>query len=217
MIGLIVATVVDFAPTPERAAAHVFYTVSGKPVEIERTNVVGRFATVLARNGMMEGQPDRVPILLERFSFGWQPLESMNFAYRYGSRGLSSRDLRRLQAGMPESDAERPGSCDERDFDEGPRADVEALRRMALGPLVPGVAVAGRFAITRWYGAGGGEYLSEKRAGVWKSLGGGGGPLDAERLRAFGVPRSDWCRLRVYSERCSKCSSARSASRRRGR
>jgi len=51
-----------------------------KTVTITRTNIVGRYATVRVRGALIAGEPaDDAAILLEHFSFGWQPIESLDF------------------------------------------------------------------------------------------------------------------------------------------
>jgi hypothetical protein len=184
----------NFSPTPQAAAiAAVYPAKSG--VRIERMNVVGRYATVLMQGAMVESQPERVPILVERFSFGWQALESLDFMCRLTAHDLGPRTEELLMRGMPAPQDDRP--CGFVGKDTGPELQVEALRRSSTGPLTPDIVVAGNYAIRDWYGAGGGQTLFQLIRGQWKVLSGGGGALGVEQLREHGVPQGDWCALHV--------------------
>ncbi len=198
---IVLAALAGFAATPERAFARSVYTKSGARLVIARTNVVGNFATVLARNGMMEGRPTTAPILFERFGFGWQALESLDFRCRLDTHGISSGAKVALMRGMPMPSVE--AACDTfGGTDVGPASDIEALRRVSHEPLVPSLAVAENYALVSWYGGGGGEKLYRKRAGTWRFVKGGGGPLDAGIMESLGVPSKLWCTMRVFRATC---------------
>ena len=188
----------SYAATPQKAALGAVSPV--RPAVVLRTNVAGRYATVLIRGAMLEGASIDAPILVERFSFGWQPIEVVNFACRLQSHGLSLRDERRLMHGMPPPGDDRACAGDDRDT--GPVAQVEAVRRLMQGPLTPTVSVADGYALGHWYGAGGGETLFQLRAGSWHRLTGGGGALGVSEMRRYHVPRSVWCTFRIYDAPC---------------
>lgn len=63
----------SYAPTALRAAIGAMYSDPKKPVVVVRVNVVGSYATVLTSGGS-EGGLVASPILVEHFTFGWQPL-----------------------------------------------------------------------------------------------------------------------------------------------
>jgi hypothetical protein len=200
--ALLLATLTPFVnhgATPERAALNVVYP-SRSGVTVERVNVAGPYATVLLKGGMMEGSPADSAILLERFSFGWQPLEILNFVCRLKVHGLGSRTYALLMHGMPVPKDDRP--CSGEWADAGPRSAVEAVRLQMRGPLVPSVFVAGDFALGQWYGAGGGQDLFRFANGTWKLVDGGGGAMGTSNMIEHGVPKSDWCALHVYGVKC---------------
>jgi hypothetical protein len=190
----------SYAATPQKAALAALH--SGRPMTVARTNLAGRYATVLIRGAMLEGEPVTAPILLERFSFGWQPIELVNFACRRESHGLSLPDRERLMQGMPSPPPPAADPCAFDISDTGPPAQVEAVRRLMQGPLIPAVTIAGGYALGHWYGAGGGQSLYQRRAGSWHRLTGGGGALGISEMRRFHVPRSAWCTFRVYDAPC---------------
>jgi hypothetical protein len=114
-----------YAATPQQAATAAFYDHSR--VTIVRTNLVGRYATVLTRGGEMESSAVEAPILVERFSFGWQRIALLNDDCFLAAQALS-RDVRAaLMQGMS-----KPGSgatCLGVTKDFGPASEVEAVRR----------------------------------------------------------------------------------------
>ena|ERR1700681_2046810 len=191
----------SYAATPQKAALAAVSPV--RPAPIVRINVAGRYATVRIRGAMLEGSLIDAPILVERFSFGWQPLEVVNFVCRLQSHGLSPRDQRQLMQGMPSPIPPPAGrACNEDNTDVGPAPQVEAVRRLMQGPLTPSVTVARGYALGHWYGAGGGETLFVFRAGNWHRLTGGGGALGAAGMRWHHVPQSVWCTFRIYDAPC---------------
>jgi hypothetical protein len=109
-----------------------------------RENVVGKFATVRVRGPKMEGATLEAPLLFERFSFGWKAVEIANVPCRIRGRGSTASQAEHVVRGMPEMHSD--GSCEDADIDFGSRADVDALRLLERGLLIPSVRVAGRFA-----------------------------------------------------------------------
>lgn len=142
---LVLALLGNYAGTPQQAAMRVFYAPASRQRAIERTNIVGRYATVLVRGGVMEGSLVRAPILVERFSFGWQALDVLNFRCRLEEHAIPRGGDELVMRGMPNAQDDRP--CTGVGKDGGPQAQVEAVRRQMRGPLVPYVVVP---AITQW-------------------------------------------------------------------
>jgi len=200
MFTALVAISMLQAATPQQAALQAVGFGAKVPAAVKRVNVVGRYAAVLTNGGVMEGSKVTDPILVERFSFGWQPVDMLNFRCRLDSHGLGASTNAQLMRGMPKPQDDRP--CRGVRRDAGPQADVESVRRLIRGPLVPAVAVSGNWALGDWYGAGGGEQLYRKHNGRWTFLTGGGGALGVDEMLEHRVPRTDWCKLEVYNATC---------------
>jgi hypothetical protein len=189
----------NFFATAAGAALAAVYP--GKsPIKFVRINVAGKCATVLMHGAMMESTPQEVPILVERFPFGWQALEALNFLCRLTAHGLGTSTEERLMRGMPTPQDDRP--CPESDKDVGPQQQVEALRRTSDGPLTPTVKVVGDWAVVGWYGAGGGQALYRLGGGQWKLVQGGGGALNTDNVRDLGVRETAWCVFEVGGAKC---------------
>jgi hypothetical protein len=188
------------AATPQRAAVQAVSFGLKAPATVRRTNLAGRYATVLISGGKMEGANVTAPILVEHFSFGWQPIDLLNFRCRLDSHDFTPAVKALLMRGMPKPQDDRP--CRGMLADSGPRPDVEAVRRLMRGPLVPSVVVSGNWAIGQWYGAGGGETLYRRRDGRWTHVAGGGGAMGVEEMREYRVPLEDWCKFGIYNARC---------------
>jgi hypothetical protein len=193
-------TMVHYASTPAQAAIHVLYPAKGRSVVVQRMNIVGRYATVVSRGGLMEGELITEPILVEHFSFGWQALEILNFRCRLDGHAISEHDKALLMRGMPKPEDDRP--CKGVTKDAGPTVDVEAVRRQMRGPLVPHVVVSGNFALGEWYGGGGGESLFKKLGAAWHRIAGGGGAMGTADIKKYGVPSSAWCAFGIYDAKC---------------
>jgi hypothetical protein len=103
---------------------------------------------------------------------------------------------------MPKLQDDRPCVGYSKDF--GPQAEVEAVRRLMRGPLVPYVAVSDGWAMGDWYGAGGGETLYQLRNGVWVIVAGGGGAMGISEMRQYHVPEAAWCAFGIYGATCPK-------------
>jgi hypothetical protein len=170
---------------------------------VKRVNVVGTFAAVLTEGGRMEGDPVTFAILVERFPFGWQAIDALNFYCNLEAHHLGQNNENELMRGMPRPKDDRPcmGALPR---DAGRRDDVEAVREMMRGPLIPYVVVSGAWAIGGWYGAGGGESLYQRRAGRWHLVESGGGAMGVDYMRKYGVPQSDWCKFGVFDAKCGK-------------
>ena len=190
--------------TPQQAALRTVGFGFGlePPPVVVRVNIAGRYAAVLTRGGIMEGSKVTDPILLEHFSFGWQPLEMLNFRCRLDGHHLGFATNARLMRGMPRPIDDRP--CKWTSQDAGPPADVEAVRRLMRGPLVPFVSVSHGWAMGQWYGGGGGQTLFQLRHGTWTFVAGGGGAMGTEEMRKYGVPQTSWCALGIDSAVCGR-------------
>ena len=190
-----------YATTAQGAAVGAMYVDPKRPTVVKRVNVVGNYATVLAKGGRMEGDPVTFAILVERFSFGWQAVDALNFYCNLEAHRLGPSAEDELMRGMPKPKDDRP--CKARLLrDAGPRGDVEAVRQMMGGPLIPYVVVSGDWAMGEWYGAGGGESLYKRRAGLWHLVEGGGGAMGVDYMRKYGVPQSDWCKFGIFDAKC---------------
>ncbi len=129
-LGLV--TFHSYAATPQRAALRVV-DFRAKPV-VRRINVVGRYAMVLTRGGVIEGSRATNPILLERFSFGWQALDVINSCCVLEQHNLGASVNAKLMRSMPTP--ANDSSCGRPMKDVGPGVDVEAVRKEMPGPLV---------------------------------------------------------------------------------
>ncbi len=192
-----------YAASPERAALSVVYSASKKPVAVRRVNIVGPYATVLTSGGLMESSPVREAILVERFSFGWQALDILNASCRLRDHALGEPTEQRLMLSMPKPSDNDIRMCNGRK-DAGPPNDIQEVRRLVDGPLVPYVIVFNGWAIAEWYGAGGGMSLWSKHSGGWRLVEGGGGAMGVSEMRRYGVPESDWCRFGIVDAKCHK-------------
>ncbi len=193
----------SYAATPVQAA---MAAVAAKPRDVVRVNVRGKFATVLFRGGYLEGAPPHAPILLEKFAFGWQPLESLDFRCRLDVHVSSPKDRRALMEAMPAPQPDKSANdCDPRDAGSGNGliSDQDAIRMQMQGPLVPYVAVARPYALADWYGAGGGQALFRWNAHGWRLIRSVGGALGADDMVQYGVPKQYWCALHVANAYCA--------------
>lgn len=191
----------SYAPTAQRAAIGAVYSDRKKPAIVVRVNVVGSYATVLTSGGRIEGEPVAGPILAEHFSFGWQPLVLWDSRCDLEDSALGKGFEEQLMRGMPALRDDRP--CHTRFLkDAGPRSEVEAVRKLMPGPLVPYVVVYGSWAMGEWYGAGGGESLYREREGRWQLVESGGGAMGVDYMRKYGVPQSAWCKFGIFDAKC---------------
>ena len=191
-----------FASTPTRAVLQRF-TSADRPATVIRSNVAGHYATVLLRDGIVEGSPLTEAVLVERFAFGGQPLTIVDTPCVFAKRDIGPEIVVRLTHGMPPVSKSGPCARDDR-RDAGSTADVEAVRRLMIGPLVPWVSVSGAYAAGHWYGAGGGGQIFRRAANGWTPIGGSGGSTGFEDLRHIGVPARDACRLGFTSPACGR-------------
>jgi hypothetical protein len=179
---LAAATMHAYAATAQGAAIGAMHADPKKPVLVKRINVVGAYAAVLTSGGRMEGDPVTFAILVERFSFGWQALDALNFHCNLEAHRLGRLTDDALIEGMPKPKDDRP--CKVALLrDAGPRDDIETVRQIMRGPLIPYVVVSGDWAMGEWYG-------------------GGGGAMGTHEMRKFGVPQSDWCKFGIYDAKC---------------
>jgi hypothetical protein len=199
---LAIAALYNFAPTPQNAAISALYADPKRPPVVRRVNVVGHYAAVLTSGGRIEGDLVNEPILVEHFSFGWQALDLLGLRCRLEARELGRNVDAALMAGMPRPKDDRP--CHGYFRDSGPREDVENVRGLMRGPLVPYILVFGDWAIGEWYGAGGGESLYRKREDRWHLVLSDGGAMGVDDMRKYGVPQPAWCKLGIFDARCAK-------------
>ncbi|MFY9720606.1 MAG: hypothetical protein WAK16_13290 [Candidatus Cybelea sp.] len=202
MIATLIAIVAMHAvgSTPQNAAIRALYSDPKHLAVVKRVNVAGSYATVLTSGGRMEGDLVTDAILVERFSFGWQPLELVNLQCRLDAHNFRRDALTALMRGMPQPKDDRP--CGKQPRDAGPAPEVEAVRQLMRGPLVPYVVVSEEWAMGEWYGGGGGQSLYAKRSGKWQLVESGGGAMGVDYMQKFGVPKSAWCAFGIYDARC---------------
>ena len=154
-----------------------------------RTNVVGDIAVVHLVGTLGDGKHDE-PVLVERFPFGWQSIDDMNFAGDDCAmlvRVPNSAIRQRLLGGMPK--VIHGGPC-RRATDVGPHDDVVAVRALQKNFFIPRIAVVGEYAAAEWYSLPGGEYFYKKINGIWQRIGGGGGAYRVDDLKRYGIPPS---------------------------
>jgi hypothetical protein len=178
----------NFAATPERAATNVSFP-SGR-ARVVSTVRVGRYAVVVMRGATIEVSVDRSAILLEHFSFGWQPLLLVDAPCQIvGRNGITKAQALLLARDIPPPSD--PPNCTNGAGDRGPQADVEAIRRLATARgFVPFAAVSGDYGFLSWYGPGGGEQFFKRVHGRWHTIMNGGGAVSARDAAMMGVPRS---------------------------
>ena len=182
------------------------YSDPKKPAVVVRVNVAGSYATVLTNGGRIEGALVASPILVEHFSFGWQPLALWESRCDLEDPALGKSVEEQLMRGMPALRDDRP--CQTRfPKDAGPRTEVEAVRRLMRGPFVPSVVVYGNWAMGEWYGAGGGESLYHEREGRWQLVESGGGAMGVHYMRRYGVPQPAWCKFGIFDAKCRQARS----------
>jgi hypothetical protein len=182
---------VSYASTPQAAGMRAVGYPATTP-HVARMNVVGKFAAMTFSGAMMEGTPVSAALLVEKFSFGWQAIEVLNFSCRLSIHREAYAARKRLMLGMPPIEG-KAEACVGQSVDAGPRTEIEAIRKAMEGPLVPSVLVSGAFAAGTWYGAGGGEAIFHKVGGRWVRIAGGGGDHSVDDLRALGVSDSASC------------------------
>jgi hypothetical protein len=198
---LAIVALYNFAATPQNAAIFALYAEPRNPPVVRRVNVVGHYAEVLTSGGRIEGELVNEPILVEHFSFGWQALDVVDLRCRLEAHELGRTVDAALMAGMPRPKDDGP--CHGYFRDSGPREDVENVRVLMRGPLVPYVLVSGNWAIGEWYGGGGGESLYRKRGDRWHLVRSDGGAMGTDDMRKYGVPQTAWCKLGIFDAKCS--------------
>jgi hypothetical protein len=191
-----------YAATPERAVIQILAPAAKNAPIVRRVNRAGRYAMVLTSGGKMEGSRVTEPILVERFSFGWQPLTILTDRCFLDAYKFSGAVAAKLLRGMTQPAGNR--RCRGALSDSGPPQEVDAVRKLMAGPLVPYVIVSRDWAIGEWYGAGGGQDLFHRKNGAWRFVAGGGGEIGVEEVRSYGVPQADWCALGIHDAKCKR-------------
>jgi hypothetical protein len=182
------------ARTPEIAATN---SVGGKAIQ---TNLAGRYALVVVRGGHFEDSVGDLVILTKHFSFGWQSIADVytNCDVVEMIASESERlDLLHNVHGIHTTKGPCPAAGSV--VDDGPRADVEAIRASDPAAFVETVRVAQAYALAALPDA---QHLYRREADRWVRIAGGGGSLAGEDLKQYGVPRSDWCTLLPYDAGC---------------
>ncbi len=197
MIASVLVAAIVFS-TPQAAALSIYYPRAAAVVT--KATVVGDDAVVLTRGGTIEGQRDSTPVLLQRFLFGWQSIALLNAPCQIRARGIPPAVATKLAVGV--GTATHDTECTNLTIDRGPTADVVAIRAITRGPLIPFVAVSGRYGYAEWYGGGGGQSFYVKRGKTWKYLTGGGGAMNAVEVARYGVPKSAACVFGLAKSGC---------------
>jgi hypothetical protein len=189
----------SIAATPEAAAIGAVSAAPGRTVAVTRVNRSGSYATVLVRGALMENSPVEQPVLVRHFSFGWQPLALLSDRCDLEEFHLGTDVNAELMRNMPAMhDREAGKRCIGYMRDSGSKHEIEAIRRLLKGPLVPSVTISGDYALGQWYGAGGGETIFRRDHYGWTRVTGGGGAYSAAELHARGVPMANACALLPY-------------------
>ncbi len=162
---------------------------------VDRINASGDFALARVSGVSIESFNLRSPILLKRFSFGWQVLATITAACELAELGVPDPTITLLAQGMslPEDtqDCHGPGFVP----DMGSITDVESIRQlMGMGVFHPYVVVVGDYAVAEWYGAGGGETFFKRSGKRWTRFT-GGGAYSAQGLISGGMPRAAACKV----------------------
>jgi hypothetical protein len=196
------AAATAYGPTPQRALLAVYHEAKPAPA-ILRVNTVGRFAIVVARGGYVDSltHSPTSAYLLERFSFGWQPLDVVLDDCLLGFRGIAAADQRRLLAGMHVPSF--ADVCNRVRRDAGPAADIAVLRARMNGPMVPSVVISGQYAYAEEYGDGGSCGLFRRAGSGWTLLSGCKGSPDPTVLAK--IPSSTLCALGLDAYARAKC------------
>jgi hypothetical protein len=190
----------NYAATPQLAAQQVVGAPQLRPI---RTNIAGRYAVVATRSGIIENEPPPSMTLLEHFDFGWQAIDFVQDQCALAPRGIGAAARRALLVGMPKL-AHSPDNCIAamHPVDHGSLTDITAIRHDDHALLIPYVWVSRDYAISGWFGGGGGQHLYRKTSHGWEIVPGigGGGELDATQLIGSGVPLRDACALPVQHD-----------------
>lgn len=195
----------SFAATPQLAAVQAVRPPGMTSLAVVvRSNVAGRYAVVTVRGGSIEGQPVDQPILLERFWFGWQPLDMVGPQIcLLSDRGIPASSVEVLVRGLPPSVGDLACRLPPV-IDAGSPADVAYLRARMRGPFVPYVIVSGDYGMGEWYGSGGGETFFKRTGSGWTRIAYGGGALGTRDLQRMGMPMSVICAFHTYDAACPK-------------
>lgn len=206
ILALIAATAITVPPahaagersntgaTPREAALR--FLVPGRHFRVLSTRVAGDFAIVRFTGALMEGDPNWADgIVIERFPFGWQVVDILRNAC-LGARGATRGQIIALGAANLPAYRDSDGHSCSNTIDRGPRADVVAVRSMDRGgTAIPYVRTVANYALLDWAYPGGGQRAFIRRDGRWRSVGGGGGAMNADALHGYGVPMRYACEL----------------------
>lgn len=138
---------------------------SPRVYELARTP---RYAVIKFDGGRLENRTFDGQLLAEHFPFGWELI------------GISLN-----RSSVPKWNAAHVPP-----HDAGPRADVNAVRALLARKvqIYPSVRIAGGYALAEWQGNGGGQTLFRKSGHTWRQIVSGGGAMNVQNLRSYGVP-----------------------------
>jgi hypothetical protein len=191
----------QYAQTPV-ASVRLIYRISDlhADVQIVSSTVFENVAIVIVRGTPMDQGTRGTPLLLQRFSFGWQPVATVVAPCDLDGRGIPADEKAKLLASIHLATTSTEKTCDDRDV--GSTDDIAAVRRQMYGPVVPFVVVDGGYAYALEYGDGGGCGLFRKVAQRWELIAGCKGALTPGVLERYHIPLSTQCTLRITDTGC---------------
>jgi hypothetical protein len=150
--------------------------------------------------GDSRGADRGAPLLLQRFSFGWQPVAVVQAPCDLDGRGITAREKAKILASIH---LETTSTVDCGDRDRGSADDIVAVRRQMYGPVVPFVIVSGGYAFAPEYGDGGGCGLFRKVGRKWEQIGGCKGALTPGVVERYHIPFGTQCALGIAEAGCA--------------
>lgn len=189
--------------TPASAVQAIYHSSDlHATVDVRSSTVLERFAVVIVRGTPMDEPGRGTPLLLQRFSFGWQPVALARFTCDLDGRGITAQDKAKLAAGLNLANA-ADQSC-EKERDRGSAADIAAIRRQMNGPVVPYVLVADGYAFAPEYGDSGGCGLFRKAGDRWEIIGACKGALTPGVVARYHIPLRTQCSLGLAQAGCPR-------------
>ncbi len=188
----------DYGATPVGAAEHIYRSSDLRlRIHVHRSIATERFAIVVVSSTPMDDRHGETALLLQRFSFGWQPVGVVQHTCDIEHRGISARDRATLLR-IVNLEPDDPHECALDERDRGPATDVSAIRRQMYGPVVPFVTIADGYAYALEYGDGGGCGLFRRSHGAWENIATCKGALDPTVIGRYHIPTSTVCALGLY-------------------
>jgi len=197
------STLPRYGSTPVESVRMIYRTSDlHAKVQVLSSTVLANVAVVVIRGTPMDDADRGTPLLLQRFSFGWQPVSVVDAPCDLDRRGITASDEAKLAAGihLASNSAERCAS----ERDRGSAEDVAAIRRQMFGPVVPFVIVDDGYAFAPEYGDGGGCGLFRKTSDGWEQIGGCKGALTPGVVEQYRIPLNTQCTLGIAETGCPR-------------